>query len=43
MEGEWSMVSGEIDRQPMPEDLRKSAKRVVKGGETTVTIVAKSS
>jgi uncharacterized protein (TIGR03067 family) len=38
LEGEWSMVSGEIDGQPMPEDYRKGAKRVARGGETAVTI-----
>jgi uncharacterized protein (TIGR03067 family) len=38
LEGEWSMVSGEIDGQPLPEQMRKSAKRVAKEGETTVTI-----
>jgi uncharacterized protein (TIGR03067 family) len=38
LEGEWSMVSGEIDRQPLPEEMVKTAKRVAKDGETTVTI-----
>jgi uncharacterized protein (TIGR03067 family) len=38
LEGEWSMVSGESDGQPMPEEFRKSAKRVAKDGETTVMI-----
>lgn len=37
-EGEWTMESGEIDGQAMPEDMRKTAKRVVKYGETTVTV-----
>jgi uncharacterized protein (TIGR03067 family) len=38
LEGEWSMVSGEIDKQPLPDDLVKNAKRVAKDGATTVTI-----
>src|SRR5215216_2242606 len=38
LEGEWTMESGEIDGQAMPEEMRKTAKRVVKDGETTVTI-----
>lgn len=38
LQGEWSMVSGEIDTKPMPEALLKGSKRVAKGDETTVTI-----
>jgi uncharacterized protein (TIGR03067 family) len=38
LEGEWSMVSGERDGQAIPEDLAKTGKRVVKDGETTVTL-----
>ena len=38
LEGEWTMVSGEIDGQAMPDEMRKTAKRVVQDGETTVTI-----
>jgi uncharacterized protein (TIGR03067 family) len=38
MQGEWSMVSGEIAGQPLPEALVKTGKRVVKGNETTSTI-----
>ena len=38
LEGEWSMVSGEIDRQPLPAEYVKNATRVAKGGETTVMI-----
>jgi uncharacterized protein (TIGR03067 family) len=38
MEGKWSMVSGERDGQPLPDDIVSSARRVVKAGETTVTI-----
>jgi uncharacterized protein (TIGR03067 family) len=37
LEGEWSMVSGERDGQTVPDDLLKSAKRVSKEGETTVS------
>ncbi len=38
LQGEWAMVSGEIDTQAMPADLLKDSKRVAKGDETTVTI-----
>jgi uncharacterized protein (TIGR03067 family) len=38
LEGEWSMVSGEINGQAMPEEYRKNASRVSKAGETTVMI-----
>lgn len=38
LEGEWSMVSGEIDGQAMPDNLRQGARRVAKDGVTTVTI-----
>ena len=38
LQGEWSMVSGEIDKQPLPENYVKDATRLVKGDETTVTI-----
>ena len=34
--GEWSMVSGEINGQPMPEEMRKQFKRIVMDDETTV-------
>jgi uncharacterized protein (TIGR03067 family) len=37
-DGEWAMVSGERDAMALPDDLVKSAKRVAKDGETTVTI-----
>ena len=36
--GEWTMVSGEIGGQQMPEAMAKTAKRVAKGNETTVTM-----
>src|SRR5438445_3545292 len=35
LQGEWSMVSGSADGQPMPEESRKQMKRVCKGDETT--------
>jgi len=38
LQGEWSMVSGEIDGQALPADSVKTAKRVSKDNETTVTI-----
>ena len=38
LEGEWSMVSGEANGQTMPKETVKSGKRVVKDGETTITI-----
>jgi uncharacterized protein (TIGR03067 family) len=38
LQGEWSMVSGSADGQPMPDDMRKQMKRVCKGDETTTTM-----
>jgi len=38
MQGEWSMVSGETEGQPLPADYVKSAKRLTKDDEVTVTI-----
>jgi uncharacterized protein (TIGR03067 family) len=38
LQGEWSMVSGSADGNPMPDAMRETAKRVCKGDETTVTI-----
>ena len=37
LQGEWSMVSGSADGQPMPDEMRKQMKRVCKGDEITVT------
>jgi uncharacterized protein (TIGR03067 family) len=34
-QGEWSMVSGSSDGQPLGEDMRKLMKRVCNGDETT--------
>jgi isopenicillin-N N-acyltransferase like protein len=36
LQGQWSMVSGEIDTQALPDDYVKTATRVAKGDETTV-------
>ena len=41
LQGEWSMVSGSADGQPMPDDMRKQMKRVCKGDETTTTMAGK--
>jgi uncharacterized protein (TIGR03067 family) len=38
LEGEWSMVSGEINGKAMPDALLKGSRRVAKDGVTTVTI-----
>jgi len=35
LQGEWSMVSGSADGQPMPEQMLKQMKRICKGDETT--------
>src|SRR5262249_36580034 len=38
LEGEWSMVSAEREGSAFPEEVVKTAKRVVKGGETTTEV-----
>ncbi len=38
LQGEWTMVSGSADGQPMPDQMRKEMKRVCKGDEITVTM-----
>ena len=38
LQGEWSMVSGFADGQPMPDLLLKQMKRVCKGDEAAVTM-----
>lgn len=38
LQGEWSMVSGSADGQPMPEQMLKQMKRICKGDETTTTM-----
>lgn len=35
LQGEWSMLSGSADGQPMPEQMLKQMKRICKGDETT--------
>ena len=35
LQGEWSMVSGSANGQPMPDEMRKQMKRVCKGDEAT--------
>lgn len=36
LQGEWTMISGSADGQPMPEEMRKEMKRLCKGEEITV-------
>lgn len=38
LEGEWSMVSGSANGQPMPKEMVKTGKRVAKDGETTISM-----
>jgi uncharacterized protein (TIGR03067 family) len=38
LQGEWSMVTGVADGQPMPDEMRKQMKRVCKANETTTTM-----
>jgi len=38
LQGEWAMVSGSADGQPMPEQMLKQMKRVCKGDEATTTM-----
>lgn len=38
LQGEWTMVSGSSDGQPMTDEMRKQMKRVCKGDELTVTM-----
>jgi uncharacterized protein (TIGR03067 family) len=40
LQGEWSMVSGSADGQPMPDQMLKQMKRVCKGDEITATMGA---
>src|SRR4051812_44031619 len=37
LEGQWSMLSGLADGQPMPEQMVKTGRRVAKDGQTTIT------
>jgi uncharacterized protein (TIGR03067 family) len=41
LQGEWSMVSGSADGQPMPDEMRAQMKRVCKGDETTTTMAGR--
>jgi uncharacterized protein (TIGR03067 family) len=41
LEGEWSMVSGQINGKAMPDVFLKGSRRVAKDGVTTVTIGGK--
>lgn len=36
LQGEWVMISGSADGEPMPDDMLKQMKRVCKGDELTV-------
>lgn len=38
LEGEWTMVSGSANGQPMPATMVKTGKRVAKDGVTTISI-----
>jgi uncharacterized protein (TIGR03067 family) len=38
LEGEWSMVSAEREGNVLPEEIVKTARRVVKDGETTTEL-----
>jgi uncharacterized protein (TIGR03067 family) len=38
LQGTWTMVSGERDGQAFPSEYLTNSTRVVKGGETTVTV-----
>src|SRR5258706_4659115 len=38
LQGEWTMISGSADGQPMPAEMLKQMKRVCKGDETTTTM-----
>jgi uncharacterized protein (TIGR03067 family) len=40
LQGEWMMLSGSADGQPMPEEMRKEMKRMCKGDEITVMMGA---
>ena len=41
LQGEWTMVSGSADGQPMPEPMLKQMKRSCKGDETTVAMAGR--
>jgi uncharacterized protein (TIGR03067 family) len=37
LQGEWTMVSGSVQGQPLPDELVKQMKRICKGDELTTT------
>jgi len=41
LQGEWTMVSGSADGQPMPDDMRQQMKRVCKDDESTTTMAGR--
>ena len=41
LQGEWVMVSGSADGQPMPDEMRKQMRRSCKGDETTTTMAGR--
>ena len=41
LQGDWTMVSGSADGQPMPEPMLKQMKRSCKGDETTVAMAGR--
>ncbi len=41
LQGEWSMVSGAADGQPMPDQLLTQMKRICKRDETTTTMAGR--
>ena len=41
LEGEWSMVSAEREGNALPEEVVKTARRIVKDGETTTELNGK--
>jgi uncharacterized protein (TIGR03067 family) len=42
LQGEWTMVSGSADGQPMPDRMLKQMKRICKGDETTTTMAGQT-
>jgi uncharacterized protein (TIGR03067 family) len=38
LQGDWTMVSGSIEGEPMPPDMAKGMKRSCKGDEVTITM-----
>ena len=41
LQGEWTMVSGSADGQPMPDQMLAQMKRVCKGNEVTTTMAGR--